>query len=210
MKLGIWGSMVQADTGKIVYTGRPKGSNDFKDTNSDGIGDTATKEFQFIKVLKKDVFKNFGGGSKTVVTGSMLEVVYPDVAMWETAVNNYIYPYIFISDSEWTVNLCMYLPVGYEIVGIYDEFGNLINTTNCVQTFVSGETKVAAFEVLDVGSPKKFSVDVDLDAKAKGQPVKKIKLSTDTERYDKMEEKQEKKQDREEKKQDREEKKQER
>jgi len=88
-------------------------------------------------------------------------------------------------------------------VGIYDEFGNLTTTTNCVQTFVSGETKVAAFEVLDVGSPKRFSVDVELDAKAKDKPVKKIKLSTDTKRYDKMVEKQEKKQDKEEKKQER-------
>jgi len=190
-------------TGKIVYTGLPKSPGDFVDTNGDGIDDLATKDFQFIKVLKKGEFKNFGGGKKTVVTGSILEVVYPDVAMWDTTVNDYIYPYIFTSDSEWTVNICMYLPEGYEIVGVYDEFGNLINTTNCVQTFVTGETKVVAFEVLDVGSPKRFSVDVELDAKAKGKPVKKIKLSTDTQRYDKMEDKQEKKQDREDKKQER-------
>jgi len=67
-----------ADTGYIVYTGKPKSPRDFDVTG------LASKDFQFIKVLKKDVFKNFGGGSKTVVTGSMLEVVYPDIAMWES------------------------------------------------------------------------------------------------------------------------------
>ena len=184
-------------TGKIVYTGLPKSPGDFDITG------LASKDFQILKVVKKNGDIQFAGGKKVVVTGSILEVVYPDTAMWDQAVNNYIYPYIFTSDSEWTVDMCMYLPEGYEIVGIYDEFGNLITVDSCVQTFVTGEIKVAAFEVLDVGSPKEFSVDVELDAKAKDKPAKKIKLSTDTKRYDKMEEKQEKKQDREEKKQER-------
>jgi len=137
------------------------------------------KDFQILKVVKKNGSIQFGGGNKVVVTGSILEVVYTATAIWEPGVSSYIYPYIFTSDSQWTVDMCMYLPAGYAVVGIYDEFGNLITVDSCVQTFVSGEIKVAAFEVLDIGSPKEFTVVVDLDAKTKGKPTNVI-LNTDT------------------------------
>ncbi len=39
------------------------------------------------------------------------------------------------------------------IVGVYDENGDLVSDDSCISTFVSGETKVVAFEVEDVGSP---------------------------------------------------------
>jgi len=162
-----------SETGKTVYTGKPKSPEDFDATG------LAEKDFQVLKVVKKNGSIQFGGGNKVVVTGSILEVVYTATAIWEPGMNSYIYPYIFTSDSAWTVDMCMYLPAGYAVVGIYDEFGNLITVDSCVQTFVSGEAKVAAFEVLDVGSPKKFSVVVDLDAKTKGKPTN-VKLNTDT------------------------------
>ncbi len=40
------------------------------------------------------------------------------------------------------------------VVGAYDENGALASSSSCMQTFVSGETKVVAFEVVDVGSPE--------------------------------------------------------
>ncbi len=52
-----------------------------------------------------------------MVTGSYLEVVYAEYAIWEEDVTSYIYPYIFISDSTWTVDLCAEVLAGYEIVG---------------------------------------------------------------------------------------------
>ena len=105
-------------------------------------------------------------------------------AVWEEGVNNFVYPYIFTSDSNWSVNVCAYAPTGYAVAGVYDEFGILISSKNCVKDFVSGETKVVAFEIIDVGSPKKFSVVVDIDANH-DKVTKKVKLSTDTERVTK-------------------------
>jgi len=183
------------ETGKTVYTGLPKSPEDFVD----GL---ATKDFQILKVVKKkDGLIQYSGGKKTVVTGSILEVVYPDTALWEDGVNSYVYPYIFTSDSDWVANLCMYLPEGYEVAGIYDEASNLVTTDSCTQTFVSGETKIAAFEVIDVGSPKKFNVDVLLDTKHNGK-TKKLTLSTESKILEKIDKKQEKQAEREKEKQE--------
>ncbi len=142
------------DSGKTVYTGKPKGPDDFADTNSDGKGDLATKEFQILKVIRRDGSVQLGSGSKTVVTGSFLEVVYPDYAVWEDAVSGYVYPFIFTSDSSWEVDICARVPEGYEIVGVHDEAGALIGESGCSHSFVSGETLVVAFEVAEVGSPE--------------------------------------------------------
>ena len=190
-------------THKTVYTGLPKSPEDFVDN-------LATKDFQILKVIKKNADIQYSGGKKTVVTGSILEIIYPDIALWEPGVNNYVYPYIFTSDSDWVADLCMYLPEGYEVAGIYDEASNLVTTDSCTQTFVSGETKIAAFEVIDVGSPKKFNVDVLLDTEHKGK-TNKLTLSTESKILEKIDEKQEKQvereKDRQEKRQENEQKK---
>ncbi len=46
------------------------------------------------------------------------------------------------------------MPSGYNIVGVYDETGQLFATTDCVQTLVANEQKVVAFEVVEVNSPE--------------------------------------------------------
>ena len=145
---------LDAETGKTVYTGKPKSPGDFVDTDADTQGDLATKDFQVIKVLRKNGSIQFSGGSKTVVTGSYLEIISPDFAIWENVAAGYVYPFIFISDSDWDVDLCARVPQGYAIVGVYDENGDLMSDARCMQTFVSGETKVIAYEVVDVGSPE--------------------------------------------------------
>ena len=145
---------VDAETKTIVYTGLPKSPADFVDTNADALGDLATKEFQVIKVVRKDGVVEFKGGKKTVVTGSILEMVYPDSTIWEGT--KQIYPFIFTSDSSWTTDVCLSVPSGYKIVGVYDGNGNLLGTTSCQQTFVAQETKVIAFEVWEVSSPPPF------------------------------------------------------
>jgi len=135
-------------SGQTVYTGKPKSPEDFDATG------LASKEFQAIKVLRRDGSLQFSGGSKTVVTGSYLEIVYPDFAIWEDPAQGYVYPFIFTSDSEWTVDVCAQVPAGYNIVGVYDQYGSLLTGVQCVQTFVAGQTKVVAFEVVEVGSPE--------------------------------------------------------
>ena len=146
--------VVDAGSGKTVYTGKPTSPADFADTDDDGVGDLASKEFQIVEVIKRDGTVQFSGGSKTVVTGSYLEIVYLDYAPWEDAAAGYVYPFIFTSDSAWEVDVCAQMPAGYRITGAYDENGTLVSSATCVQSFVSGQTKVIAFEVVEVGSPE--------------------------------------------------------
>jgi len=135
------------DGSKTVYTGKPKSPSDF-------VGGLATKDFQVLKVIRKDGSVQYSGGSKTVVSGSYLEIVYPEFAVWEDMAAGYVYPFIFTSDSGWSVDVCAYVPRGYAIVGVYDESGQLVSDSRCTQAFVTGETKVVAYEVVDVGSPE--------------------------------------------------------
>jgi hypothetical protein len=153
-----------------VYVGRPKDPSDF---NSSGI---ATKEFQIMKVFRNGVFQEYRGGSKMVVTGSILEVISPESAIWEGTSS--IYPFVFTSDSSWSVDVCAAVPSGYKIVGVYDENGNLVKSSECVQALVSGETKAVAFEVQETGSPEP-SLDATLtmiSPKGKKQ-IKTLKAS---------------------------------
>jgi hypothetical protein len=162
-------------SGETIYTGKPKSGSDFVDTDGDALGDLAMKDFQVIKVLRKDGAVQFSGGSKTMVSGSHLEIVYPDFAVWEDAAAGYVYPFILTSDSEWTIDVCAYVPSGYAIVGAYDESANLVSDSRCTQTFVTGQTKVVAYEVVDVGSPEP-KLDAHLKLKHKGK-VKTVDLS---------------------------------
>jgi hypothetical protein len=169
------------DSGKEVFAGKPKSldefvdadgdgnidpitdtngddiadtNGDWKDTDGDGVLDTgATKEFPIIKIIKKDGSIQLGRGSKRVVKGSYLEIIYPEYAVWEEGVTSYVYPFIFTSDSDWTVDVSVEVPPGYEIAGVYDAEGNLIATSNTVHTGVADEKKVIAFEVADLQSP---------------------------------------------------------
>ena len=156
-------------TGKTVYVGRSKNPGDF---DENGI---AEKEFQIMKVFKKGNFLEFRGGKKMLITGSLLEIIAPESAIWEGTQS--VYPFIFTSDSDWTIDVCADVPTGYNIVGVYDENGDLIPSADCVQTFVSNETKAVAFEVEDIGSPEP-SLDAELIITHKKKKVKeKIKAS---------------------------------
>jgi len=131
---------VDEDPGEVVYTGKPKSRNDFVDTDGDGIDDLAYKDFQIIKVIDKDGNIDFKAGSKTIVTGSVLEVIYPQYTIWES--EQELYPFIFTSDSDWAVDVCVYVPEGYVVV-----------EGDCTQVFVSGETKDIIFTVVETNSP---------------------------------------------------------
>ena len=156
-------------TNKTVYVGRPKSPSDF-------VNGLATKDFQIIKVFKKGVFQEYRGGSKIVVTGSMLEIIAPESAIWEGTSS--VYPFVFISDSAWTADVCAAVPSGYKIVGAYDASGNLIQGMECLQTFVNGETKVVAFEVLEMGSPEpSLSATLNLEGPNKKKVTKRVVAS---------------------------------
>ena len=107
------------------------------------------------------------------ITGSELTITSPAEARWEEGVSNYIYPYVFTSDSDWTLDVCTSAPTGYQITGVYDENGNLIASTDCVQALIAGQEKIVAFEVTEVGSPPVFDVNTSITAKHKGKSEKR-------------------------------------
>ncbi|MDP2691646.1 MAG: LamG-like jellyroll fold domain-containing protein [bacterium] len=162
---------------KTVYTGRPKGPSDFVDTDSNGTPDLATKEFQIIKAYKKGTFLEYRGGSKIVVTGSILEVIQPESSIWEGT--SAVYPFIFSSDSDWSVDVCAEVPTGYSIVGAYDDYGDMVGTTDCVQALIANQTKAFVFEVVEVGSPEpkgNFTLNVNHKDQSGKLVKKQIKL----------------------------------
>jgi hypothetical protein len=136
---------VDPATGRGVYVGRELSAKDF-------VNGIVTREVQVVKVVNKQGKVQYGGGTKATFTGSILEVILPDSAIWEGA--QFIYPFIFTSDSEWTVDVCANVPAGYRVVGAYNDNGELVPSTTCVQSVVANQTKVIAFEVVDLESPE--------------------------------------------------------
>jgi hypothetical protein len=99
---------------------------------------------QFTVILVHDSSKNTTTAMtqrQQQITGSVLEITYPEYVEWDGA--EFLYPFIFTSDSDWEVDVCASVPQGYRIVG-----------NPCVQVFLANETKVIFFDVEDVGSPE--------------------------------------------------------
>jgi hypothetical protein len=117
-------------------------------------------EKQFQVILTTD------GGTTTAmsqrqqrITESVLEITYPESVQWDGT--EFLYPFIFASDSDWQVDVCASVPQGYRIVG-----------SPCVQLFVANETKVIFFDVIDVGSPEPhLQVRGNVRHKGKTQPL---------------------------------------
>jgi CSLREA domain-containing protein len=156
---------------KTVYVGRNVASNDF-------VSNVASHAIQIMKVFNQQgQFVEYRGGNKLVVTGSILEMIVPDSAVWDGT--RTLYPFIFTSDSDWTVDVCANVPSGYRIVGVYDPSGALIPNAECHQVLVATQTKVIAFEVEDVGSPEP-TLKLDLTVKNnKSKKQTKLKVDVD-------------------------------
>ncbi|MFC1600449.1 hypothetical protein ACFL3T_05490, partial [Patescibacteria group bacterium] len=173
------------ETRASVFTGLPKSPTDFiSDINGDGVADYATKEFDIIKVIKKDGTVEWKGGIRTVLHGSQLDVIYPIDAQWDEGSLSYVYPFIFTSDDNWEVDLCARVPQGYEVAGTYDENGNLVTSESCYQTFVAGETKVVAFDVVQTGSPPEWAMNVKLKAKGPNGKAQNLNLDVPSHVYE--------------------------
>jgi len=111
-----------------------------------------SKMLRFEITVDKNGVTRINPASKIKREGSLLEVVYPEYTVWTDGTE--LYPFIMTSDSDWTTDVCLQVPVGYAIAAVYDEEGNILPTNQCQQTFISGETKVVLFSVTDVGSPE--------------------------------------------------------
>lgn len=80
------------------------------------------------------------GMTTTKKLGSVLWVYQPNEVVWVDTVE--YYPFVFESDSDWTVDVCLEVPEGYEIV----------EGESCMQTLVANEEKTILFKVKEVGS----------------------------------------------------------
>ncbi len=92
--------------------------------------------------FSRDSKGNYHGARKQTITGSILEILSPDYSLWMG--NQEVYPFILISDSDWTVDVCLDAPSGYKVV----------NGEPCTQVIMANEMKVIEFTVADVGSPE--------------------------------------------------------
>jgi hypothetical protein len=81
-----------------------------------------------------------GSNRAQVIKGSELYVFKPDLVTWSDGQE--IYPFTFISDSDWELDVCLQVPVGYTIVA----------PGTCDQTLISNEAKVVEFQVAATGS----------------------------------------------------------
>jgi hypothetical protein len=153
-----------SDSGKTVYTGKFENFRwnrsacwwhwDRDDDDEDGFTppDKITKYLHIIKLIRRNGEVKFLGGFRTIVSGSQLDVYHPEYKVWEDEVE--LYPFMFTSEEDWDVDVCMYVPEGYRLVGIMDDNEEVVSTSSCVHSFVAGESKVFLFEVEDVGSPE--------------------------------------------------------
>ena len=115
-----------------------------------------TKEFDWLDTISKD---NNGKEKHDAVTakfkdysGSDMTVTFPDYSVWDTGTQ--LFPFVFTSDSDWTVDVCLSVPTGYNIQGVLDDAGNVVPSTGCTQALIAGEPVTALFSVVDVGSPE--------------------------------------------------------
>lgn len=152
------------DGTKSVYVGKFKNFKDgdkaFKEEDDDSDNDvvaTATKtliekNLRILKTIKKDGTVKYEAGKMTVLTGSRLDVLRPEYTLWDGTAQ--LYPFVLTSSGDWTVDVCLQVPTGYAIEGILNEEGTIITTSNCNQSFISDQTVVFLFSVVDIGSPE--------------------------------------------------------
>ncbi|HLC36084.1 MAG TPA: hypothetical protein VJK05_00570, partial [archaeon] len=85
--------------------------------------------------------------------------------------NAELYPFIFTSQEEWQVDICMQVPQGYIISAAEDELVNIVSTNECISSFVAGESKVYYFTLQEIGSPEP-NTSFNLTAKHKEKTKK--------------------------------------
>ena len=120
--------------GDVVYVGKGIKTDNFKDTNKDGIRNFVRKKLKVMMHVKKDGSRKYNPGTDVLFDGSTLIVEYPESSVLVNGVD--VYPFIFTSDSEWATDICLSVPEGYQIVG-----------EECTQIFVQNETRSVYFSL---------------------------------------------------------------
>lgn len=176
-----------ADSGMTVYTGKFKNfkwnrsgypwhwENDDDDVDGYNPPQKITKHLHIIKQIRRNGEVTFLGGFRLVVSGSHLDIDHPEYMFWQD--EQELYPFVFTSEEDWDVDVCISVPDGYRLVGIQDENEEVVSTSNCVHTFVAGESKVFLFDVEDLQSPEP-DLSLSLNTEHEGKVTKVLKKIT--------------------------------
>ncbi|MBI2551132.1 thrombospondin type 3 repeat-containing protein [Candidatus Uhrbacteria bacterium] len=180
------GKYVDQSSGRVVFTGKNKNPDDFIATPD---GTLATKKLGAIRTIKKPPHNQshehqWDASTEEEFEGSYLNITFADVLLWDNTESQNFYPFIFSSDSNWSVNVCAQVPEGYKLLGVINEAGEMVATDSCVQEVVANEEKVALFQVADIGSPQAFDLTSTLkvfntDRKTKEVITRKIAVATE-------------------------------
>jgi hypothetical protein len=104
------------------------------------------KHINWVGTVKADGTVDISPARQQHIKGSILTITYAEQALWDG--ESQLYPFIFGSDSDWTVDICASVATGYSIAGVYDENGSLIASLPCAQTAVSSErTELIMYDV---------------------------------------------------------------
>lgn len=164
--------------GVIVFDGKPKSMEDWEDTNSDGVEDTAFKDFQLIKVIAKDGTVSYKTGGKATIKGTYLNIIYPDP--W---IVNDTYEVIFDASPDggyWETVVELFPPEGFEA------------RPSVLEARVNNSNEMKSTYVVEVGSRldamkltvnykhkdksmKKKEGKIELQVKGKAKGLKKVK-----------------------------------
>ncbi len=110
------------------------------------------KHLRFIKRIKRNGAVKYSSSGRNIVIGSQIDIDSVDYMVWDGTEE--LYPFVFSSEQDWTVDVCMSVPQGYEVAGILDLDGEVVDATECLHTMVADEEKTFLFRVVDLESPE--------------------------------------------------------
>jgi hypothetical protein len=120
---------------KTAYVGKKASTADF-------VNNRLSPNLKVIMTRDKNGLLKYNAAGLVTVTGSKLEIMYPLSTEWTDLVE--YYPFVFSSDSDWTVDVCMQLPEGYKVV----------DPDTCTQVVVVGQTTMVMFTLQETSSPE--------------------------------------------------------
>ncbi|MCP4604321.1 MAG: HYR domain-containing protein [Proteobacteria bacterium] len=168
-----------------IYQGRHKNFRgrvirDFEEEESDDedpLESTPLKErvkhkhLRYMKLVKHNGSVKYSSCGRNIVIGSEITIDAVDYTIWTDTEE--LYPFVFESEEDWTIDVCMQVPEGYDVAGILDEDGNVVETDDCIQTLVTDEQRVFLFRVIDLQSPEP-NLSLAMDVQRHGGDLTRI------------------------------------
>ena len=135
-----------------------------------------SKTLRFVKLIKKNGDVKYEAGNRLILHGSELNITAADYVVWSGTEE--LYPFIFSSDTNWTVDVCINVPAGYTIAGVMDIDGNILSTTECMQTIIENEERVILFALTTEAGTSALADAPDVTAAITGTPAGEAQKQT--------------------------------